>query len=182
MEPGSAVLGTVLLGTGALLGWLLEGSRAPAVAGIAVVFALLYYAAGLIHEAAHALAAACVGRRTSALIFRASGFAVRIEGAPDGSRADSIGAHALISLAGPLASLALGVAMLRAGGHVVLAARAAELVSDPGDVFALLVAFVGLATIVDGLVNLLPLSPRTDGGRLVEQIRARRRPPLPHTA
>jgi Zn-dependent protease len=121
------------------------------------VGAIAFFASILVHELAHAVVARRFGVGTSAIELWALGGVARLDHEPRSPRAEG-----WIAAAGPLASVALGIA-------AVGAAYGAHRVGGPETVVATL-AWLGLVNGALGVLNLLPGAP-LDGGRIVRAVR-----------
>jgi Zn-dependent protease len=123
----------------------------PVAVGLSLAFALAFFGCVLVHELAHALAAAALGVPTAEIKLFVFGGVARIAGEPA-----EAGDEALVAMAGPLASVTLaglaGLAAAEAGG-------------GPGELLALL--FVGNLALAG--FNLLPGFP-LDGGRVARAL------------
>ena len=145
----SAVLVGVLLGV-----MLVAGERrAPPP----VVVVLAFFASIIGHEAAHAYVARRYGIATTSIDLWALGGMARLEREPRTARAEG-----WIAAAGPLASLAIGVAGLGAASALLALDAPIEL--------ARVVAWVGAVNVLLAVFNLLPGAP-LDGGRIVRAVR-----------
>lgn len=129
-------------------GHLEPGGRRGILAG-AVLFAALALAAALFHELGHAVGGLAFGRRPVGLVLKA-GAAVRIEEAAPGSRGDHPLAESAVALAGPFASVLIGLAYFQVSSSI-------------GSPFA----WAALLAVFDGLFNLVPLVATSDGGRVL---------------
>jgi Zn-dependent protease len=144
----------------ALIGVLLGVGLAPALGWPAAVVAIAAFLASILaHEMAHALVARRFDVGTQSIELWALGGIARLD-----REAPSPRAEGWIAAAGPLASLALGVAGL--GGWFLLRGDA----SSSG--FVRVVLWLGFVNVVLAVFNLLPGAP-LDGGRLVKAIRWR---------
>ena len=139
---------------------------------IAATVALAIAASVLLHELAHVLIARRLGIQSSGITLFALGGISHLDDDETGRpRADIA-----VSIAGPLTSLAIGLAL----GSISLIPNAlidpahieyryvsiAEATLDPGFFLRLTIEYVALANIAIGLFNLLPLFP-LDGGRIL---------------
>ncbi len=114
--------------------------------------ALLFFASVLLHEFAHAIVARRLGLKVSGITLFIFGGATSIE-----SDSRSARDEALISVAGPAASLALGGALFGIGAIV------------PQPEVQALAGWLGFINVVLGAFNLVPGYPM-DGGRLLRAI------------
>ena len=114
--------------------------------------ALLFFASVLLHEFSHAVVARRLGLKVSGITLFIFGGATSIE-----SDSRSARDEALISVAGPAASLVLGGALLGIGAIV------------PQPEVQALVGWLGFINVVLGAFNLVPGYPM-DGGRLLRAI------------
>jgi Zn-dependent protease len=114
--------------------------------------ALLFFASVLLHEFSHAIVARRLGLKVSGITLFIFGGATSIE-----SDSRSARDEALISVAGPAASLVLGGALLGIGAIV------------PQPEVQALVGWLGFINVVLGAFNLVPGYPM-DGGRLLRAI------------
>ncbi|QSB14743.1 site-2 protease family protein [Natronosporangium hydrolyticum] len=145
-----------------LLVWLLALTILPASAPgepaglywlLAVLAAVLFMAALLAHELAHALVARHYGVRVRAITLWLLGGVSELDGRAPHARGDLF-----IALAGPIVSIAA------AGGFAVLAAGASLIGLDPLVVAALV--WLAIVNVVLGVFNMLPAAP-LDGGRVL---------------
>src|SRR3954452_7493650 len=139
---------------GAVLGAMLYPQYG--LAGSAVI-AVAFFASILGHELAHAMVARHYGIPTSSIDLWALGGMARLEKEPRTPRAEG-----WIAVAGPLASLVIGV------GGIALAWSMWR-VGVSRDIY-LIPFWVGSVNAVLGLFNLLPGSP-LDGGRVLRAAR-----------
>jgi len=136
--------------------------------GTAIVAAILFFGSVLTHELAHSLVARSQGvpvRRITLFLF---GGVSNIQREPPSPTAEF-----LITIVGPISSIALGVFFIAVSGIPtdILLASAEEnlqLLSDLGPIPTLLL-WLGPINIVLGLFNLVPGFP-LDGGRIVRSI------------
>ncbi len=145
-------------------GWH-PGWSLPARAAAAAAAALLFFASILAHELTHALAARAFGARTLRIRLHFFGGVADIEREPA-----SPGAEFVIAFAGPLASLALGVA-LSLGAIAGLRTppdEAGDFVAALGPA-STLAAWLGVSNLALGAFNLLPGFP-LDGGRMLRAL------------
>ena len=129
----------------------LPGVSAAGAAALGVVTSVLLLASVLVHELAHAAAAARSGLKVSGITLRVFGGATELEGHPRGAAAEL-----RIALAGPLATLVL-FSLFLALGQVFTAAPAPVL------------AVANNLALINGLLlafNLIPAVP-LDGGRIL---------------
>lgn len=131
---------------------VVPGLGTPWVYVAGALVGVLVYAAALVHEGAHALAAKRHGRRVDSVSLSATGGRTALEG-----EAGSPGEEFTIAVVGPMVSLLLGAAAL--GGRL--------LVED--GILALLLEALVLANLVLGLLDLVP-APPLDGGRMVKAL------------
>lgn len=127
------------------------GVGAPGAAALGVLTSVLLLASVLIHELAHAAAAARSGLRVSGITLRLFGGATELDGHPRGP-----GTELQIALAGPIATLILGLGFFAAG----------RLGSGAPASF---VAVANNLALINGLLlafNLIPAVP-LDGGRIL---------------
>lgn len=141
---------------------------APLTWAVAGGCALAYLLSVLLHELAHLRLARAFGVHTRRVTLHPFG------GIPDTDREPpSPGAELVASLAGPIASLALGGACVLLGG--VRAARVAEDLGNPVpslvgiDPQGALLFWLGSVNLALGLFNLLPGFP-LDGGRALRAV------------
>jgi len=120
---------------------------------VAAVIAVVFLAALLAHELAHALTARHYGVRVRRITLWLLGGVAQLDGQAPHARADL-----LIAAAGPLASIA--AAAIFAGASIVAAAV------DAGDVAITGLAWLAVVNIVLAVFNLLPGAP-LDGGRVL---------------
>ncbi|HEX4213684.1 MAG TPA: site-2 protease family protein [Candidatus Dormibacteraeota bacterium] len=146
----------------ALIAWTLAGTVLPKSAPgepaveywvAAVVGALLFYVGLLAHEMAHALVARSRGVRVAGITLWLFGGVSQLQGEPDSARSE-----ALITVVGPLTSLAVGGVAL--GGALLTGGR--PLVST---VFGWLALLNGALAVF----NMIPAFP-LDGGRLLSAL------------
>ncbi|HEU4405674.1 MAG TPA: site-2 protease family protein [Polyangiaceae bacterium] len=137
----------------------------PARAGVAMVAALLFFASILAHELTHALGARAFGTRTRSIRLLFFGGAADIEHEPTTPLAEFV-----IAFAGPLASLALGVALSVAAfaGLEAPPDEAGRFVAALGPA-ATLAAWLGVSNLALAAFNLLPGFP-LDGGRMLHAL------------
>ena len=129
----------------------LPGVSAAGAAALGVVTSVLLLASVLVHELAHAAAAARSGLKVSGITLRVFGGATELEGHPRGAAAEL-----RIALAGPFATLVL-FSLFLALGQVFTAAPAPVL------------AVANNLALINGLLlafNLIPAVP-LDGGRIL---------------
>lgn len=122
------------------------------VAANAATFAALAFLAAIAHEVGHLVVGLLYGRRPLRLVLKA-GAAIQIEEAPPGSRGGSAPAECLVALGGPLVSLLVALTCFGVS-------------TSPSTPYA----WVGLLTLIDGLLNLVPLAARSDGDRIVQAL------------
>lgn len=129
----------------------LPGVSAAGAAALGVVTSVLLLASVLVHELAHAAAAARSGLKVSGITLRVFGGATELEGHPRGAAAEL-----RIALAGPFATLVL-FSLFLVVGQVFTAAPAPVL------------AVANNLALINGLLlafNLIPAVP-LDGGRIL---------------
>lgn len=132
----------------------LPGVSAAGAAALGVVTSVLLLASVLMHELAHAAAAARSGLKVSGITLRVFGGATELEGHPRGAATEL-----RIALAGPLMTLVLFVLFLTAG-QLLTAAPAP------------IVAVTNNLALINGLLlafNLIPAVP-LDGGRILRAV------------
>ena len=132
----------------------LPGVSAAGAAALGVVTSVLLLASVLVHELAHAAAAARSGLRVSGITLRVFGGATELEGHPRGAATEL-----RIALAGPFATLVLFLLFLAAGQL---------LTSAPAPVLAV----TNNLALINGLLlafNLIPAVP-LDGGRILRAV------------
>ena len=132
----------------------LPGVSAAGAAALGVVTSVLLLASVLIHELAHAAAAARSGLKVSGITLRVFGGATELEGHPRGAATEL-----RIALAGPFMTLVLFVLFLTAGQLLTAA---------PAPV----VAVTNNLALINGLLlafNLIPAVP-LDGGRILRAV------------
>ena len=132
----------------------LPGVSAAGAAALGVVTSVLLLASVLIHELAHAAAAARSGLKVSGITLRVFGGATELEGHPRGAATEL-----RIALAGPFATLVLFVLFFGAGQLLTAA-------PDP------VVAVTNNLALINGLLlafNLIPAVP-LDGGRILRAV------------
>ena len=130
------------------------GMSAAGAAALGVVTSVLLLASVLVHELAHAAAAARSGLKVSGITLRVFGGATELEGHPRGAAAEL-----RIALAGPFVTLVLFVLFL-AVGQILTAAPAP------------VVAVANNLALINGLLlafNLIPAVP-LDGGRILRAV------------
>ena len=136
-----------------------RGARGYATAvywGAAVVVAVLFLAALLAHELAHALVARHYGVRVRAITLWLLGGVSELDGEAPHARADL-----LIALAGPVVSLA-GAGVFAAGAAVASASGAGPLAVTG-------LVWLAVVNAILGVFNLLPGAP-LDGGRVLAAV------------
>ncbi|MGD9796121.1 MAG: site-2 protease family protein, partial [Acidimicrobiia bacterium] len=119
----------------------------------AAIGVLLFFAAVLAHEVAHALMARRFGVETEGIDLWILGGVARLTSEPPTPRAD-----AAIAAAGPAASLVCAAGFLAVGYGL-------DAIDAPG-VLAPMLGWLGIVNIVLAVFNLLPASP-LDGGRIL---------------
>ena len=132
----------------------LPGVSAAGAAALGVVTSVLLLVSVLMHELAHAAAAARSGLKVSGITLRVFGGATELEGHPRGAATEL-----RIALAGPLMTLVLFVLFLTAGQLLTAA---------PAPV----VAVTNNLALINGLLlafNLIPAVP-LDGGRILRAV------------
>ena len=128
-----------------------SGVSAPGAAALGVLTSVLLLGSVLVHELAHAAAAARSGLKVSGITLRLFGGATELDGHPRGA-----GVELRIALAGPIATFFLGLGFLSAGQFGTAAPAAfAEVANNLALINGLLLAF-----------NLIPAVP-LDGGRIL---------------
>lgn len=135
---------------------------------VAVIASLMFFASVLAHELAHALVARGYKLPVRDITLHMFGGVSNIERGPP-----TPGAELAIAIVGPIASIAIGAAMLAAtmlfagltGPLAVTAENAQELAAHMGPVTTLLM-WLGPVNITVGLFNLVPGFP-LDGGRVL---------------
>jgi Zn-dependent protease/predicted transcriptional regulator len=127
--------------------------------GIALVTAVLFFVALLLHELAHSLVAKSRGLRVRAITLFALGGVSQIE-----SEASDAKSEFWIAIVGPLTSLVIGLACL--GIERVVFPGAA---SEPAAPVAALLIWLGRINVVLALFNMIPGYP-LDGGRVLRSI------------
>jgi Zn-dependent protease len=151
-----------LLVVAALLTTSLAGSMLPSVVpnaegsywAAAVLAAGLFFASILAHELSHALVARRFGQKVEDITLWVLGGVARL-----GSEAPTPRAEALVALAGPGMSLALG-------GMFVGAGSVMRALSGSDTLLAVVLVWLGAINVVLAVFNLLPGAP-LDGGRVV---------------
>src|SRR5512139_1938422 len=129
------------------------GQAAVVYWGVAVVVAVLFLAALLAHELAHALVARHYGVRVRAITLWLLGGVAELDGEAPHARGDL-----LIALAGPLVSLA--------SAGLFAAAAAFASAWGAGSLAVTALAWLAVVNAILGLFNLLPGAP-LDGGRVL---------------
>ena len=132
----------------------LPGVSAAGAAALGVATSVLLLASVLIHELAHAAAAARSGLKVSGITLRVFGGATELEGHPRGAATEL-----RIALAGPFMTLVLFVLFLAAGQLLTAA-------PDP------VLAVMNNLALINGLLlafNLVPAVP-LDGGRILRAV------------
>lgn len=132
----------------------LPGVSAAGAAALGVVTSVLLLASVLVHELAHAAAAARSGLKVSGITLRVFGGATELEGHPRGAATEL-----RIALAGPFMTLVLFVLFLAAGQLLTAA-------PDP------VLAVTNNLALINGLLlafNLIPAVP-LDGGRILRAV------------
>lgn len=127
--------------------------------GIALVTAVLFFVALLLHELAHSLVAKSRGLKVRAITLFALGGVSQIE-----SEANDAKSEFWIAIVGPLTSLAIGAACL---GIERLAFPGAA--SEPASPVAALLMWLGRINIVLAVFNMIPGYP-LDGGRVLRSL------------
>jgi Zn-dependent protease/CBS domain-containing protein len=154
-----------LLVVAALIAWSLASSLLPSASPgqtssaywtAGVVSALVFLVSLLAHELAHSVVAVRRGVKVEGITLWLFGGVSRFS-----SETSSPGAQALITFAGPLTSLVLGVLFY-------LVAVAAGGGANPG-LFSATLAWLGYINISLGVFNLVPAFP-LDGGRLLQSL------------
>ena len=132
----------------------LPGVSAAGAAALGVVTSVLLLASVLVHELAHAAAAARSGLKVSGITLRVFGGATELEGHPRGAATEL-----RIALAGPFMTLVLFVLFLAAGQLLTAAPEPVRAVTNNlALINGLLLAF-----------NLIPAVP-LDGGRILRAV------------
>ncbi|MXW38252.1 MAG: CBS domain-containing protein [Acidobacteria bacterium] len=132
----------------------LPGVSAAGAAALGVVTSVLLLASVLVHELAHAAAAARSGLKVSGITLRVFGGATELEGHPRGAATEL-----RIALAGPFMTLVLFVLFLAAGQLLTAAPEPIRAVTNNlALINGLLLAF-----------NLIPAVP-LDGGRILRAV------------
>ena len=132
----------------------LPGVSAAGAAALGVVTSVLLLVSVLVHELAHAAAAARSGLKVSGITLRVFGGATELEGHPRGAATEL-----RIALAGPIMTLVL-FALFLAAGQLLTAAPAPVL------------AVTNNLALINGLLlafNLIPAVP-LDGGRILRAV------------
>ena len=129
------------------------GISAAGAAALGVVTSVLLLASVLVHELAHAAAAARSGLKVSGITLRVFGGATELEGHPRDAAAEL-----RIALAGPFATLVLFVSFLAAGRIFAAPAPVLAVTNNLALINGLLLAF-----------NLIPAVP-LDGGRILRAV------------
>jgi Zn-dependent protease len=127
--------------------------------GIAVVTAVLFFVALLLHEFAHSLVAKRRGLKVRAITLFALGGVSQIESEPSNANSEF-----WIAIAGPLTSVAIGLLCL--GLRRLLFPGAA---SEPAEPAAALLVWLGRINLVLAIFNMIPGYP-LDGGRVLRAI------------
>jgi Zn-dependent protease len=151
-----------LLVVAALLTTSLAGSMLPSVLpnaegsywAAAVLAALLFFMSILAHELSHALVARHYGQKVEDITLWVLGGVARL-----GSEAPSPRAEALVALAGPGTSIALGGMFIAAGSFV-------RAITPSDTLLAVVLVWLGAINLLLAVFNLLPGAP-LDGGRVV---------------
>ncbi len=137
---------------------------------VAVVAALTFFASVLLHEMAHSIVARLYGLEVRDITLHLFGGVSNIEREPP-----TPGAEFLIAVVGPIASVALGIAMLVIVSVATGTARstndvedAARVVAEMGPVTTALM-WLGPINVLVGVFNLVPGFP-LDGGRLLRSV------------
>ncbi len=172
--PIAPIIITVALGTTINSNYYFaDGPLAPY--SIAAAVALAIVASILLHELAHVLVARRFGIRASGITLFALGGVSHLDDDDHGRPRTDLA----VSIAGPIASLAIGLAL----GMNSLIPNAlidpadieyryvsmAEAAPGPGFFLRLGIEYVAIANIIIGVFNLLPLFP-LDGGRILSAI------------
>ena len=173
--PIAPIIITVVLGTTINDNYFFAGGPL-APYSIAAAVALAIVASILLHEFAHVLVARRFGIRASGITLFALGGVSHLDDDDHGKPRTDLA----VAIAGPLTSLAIGLAL----GMNSLIPRAlldpadieyryvsmAELAAlGPGFFLRLAIEYIAIANIIIGLFNLLPLFP-LDGGRILSAI------------
>jgi Zn-dependent protease len=119
----------------------------------AIIGAALFFVSILAHELSHAVVARHYGQKVEDITLWLLGGVARL-----GSEAPSPRAEALVALAGPATSFALG-GVFFGGGHLLRAITA-------NDLLAVVLIWLGAINLLLAVFNILPGSP-LDGGRVV---------------
>ncbi|GAA0717177.1 site-2 protease family protein [Dactylosporangium roseum] len=133
-----------------------RGYPAAVYWGVAVIVAVLFLAALLAHELAHALVARHYGVRVRAITLWLLGGVSELDGEAPHARADL-----LIALAGPVVSLV--------GAGVFAAAAAGASASGAGPLAVTGLGWLAVVNAILGVFNLLPGAP-LDGGRVLAAV------------
>lgn len=136
--------------------------------GTAVLAALLFFASVLAHELAHSLMAQAQGVPVRNITLFLFGGVSNIQRQPPSARAEF-----LITIVGPITSIALGIifilmANLMGGAINVSVTNPQELIQQL-DPFTTLLVWLGPINILVGLFNMIPGFP-LDGGRILRSI------------
>ena len=131
---------------------LFPGWSPVAYYGLGAVVAVLFFASVLAHELSHALVARRFGMEVRDITLFIFGGAATLEG-----EAKTPGQEAVIALAGPACSVALGIALF----------GAAQLIDH--QLFRELSAWLGLINLSLAIFNLIPAFPM-DGGRVLRAL------------
>jgi Zn-dependent protease len=135
--------------------------------GLAVVAALLFFGAVLVHELAHSLVAKARGIPVDDITLFIFGGVSEIEEQPD-----SPGGEFLMAILGPVTSLVIGAILVLLAG---VAGNPREAVRDPGAMLGqlspltTLLLWLGAVNLLLGVFNLIPGFP-LDGGRVLRSI------------
>lgn len=136
--------------------------------GIALAAALLFFGSVLAHEIAHSLTARLQGVPVRSITLFLFGGVSNIQREPDSPRAEF-----LITIVGPITSVALGVIFLVAAG--LISGTVSAPVSDATGIISqlsplsTLLFWLGAINIILGIFNMIPGFP-LDGGRILRSI------------
>jgi Zn-dependent protease len=138
---------------------------------VAVVAAVAFFGSIVVHELAHALVAKVYGVPVRDITLHMFGGVSNLEREPP-----TAGAELLIAVVGPIASVALGVAMLAlaalvSGAAIDPSTSSAEATAMMGRLSpaSTLLVWLGPVNLVVGLFNLIPGFP-LDGGRILRAL------------
>ena len=135
---------------------------------IAVLAALLFFASVLAHELAHSLTARAQGVPVRNITLFLFGGVSNIQRQPPSARAEF-----LITIVGPITSIALGIIFLVianfTGGAANVSMTNPQQLIQQLDPFTTLLVWLGPVNILVGLFNMIPGFP-LDGGRILRSI------------